>query len=272
MAFSALGGVLQAKRHGILAEVSTSVLNESDCVGIYFSAHWCPPCRGFTPQLAQIYNSIKAAGGKFEIVFASSDQDEAGFEDYYSTMPWLALPYSQRDIKAALSAQYSVNGIPSLILLDRNGAVITADGRSTVLGDPQGDSWLPRSSSNLSRQASLDNDIERIGHGLQMDGPWVCHWEDGNTAPMNISGGAWSLFGGQYQLNPGSPPSFNWGGQHSNILQSAVSVSDTEVIWTTTHPQYSKITWRRPSTWQPPRAPAAPPPTKEAAANASSWV
>ena len=83
--------------------------------------------------------------------------------------PWLALPYSQRDIKAALSAQYSVNGIPSLILLDRNGAVITADGRSTVLGDPQGDSWLPRSSSNLSRQASLDNDIERIGHGVSTE-------------------------------------------------------------------------------------------------------
>jgi len=24
-------------------------------VGIYFSAHWCPPCRGFTPKLAELH-------------------------------------------------------------------------------------------------------------------------------------------------------------------------------------------------------------------------
>ena len=25
-------------------------------VGIYFSAHWCPPCRGFTPVLTEFFN------------------------------------------------------------------------------------------------------------------------------------------------------------------------------------------------------------------------
>ena len=34
-------------------------LKDFDFIGLYFSAHWCPPCRGFTPVLADTYNKIK---------------------------------------------------------------------------------------------------------------------------------------------------------------------------------------------------------------------
>jgi len=34
---------------------------------VYFSAHWCPPCRQFTPQLARFYQQAKQAGRKFEV-------------------------------------------------------------------------------------------------------------------------------------------------------------------------------------------------------------
>ena len=27
-------------------------------IGIFFSAQWCPPCRGFTPELANTYNML----------------------------------------------------------------------------------------------------------------------------------------------------------------------------------------------------------------------
>jgi thiol-disulfide isomerase/thioredoxin len=33
-------------------EVDKSVL-AGKTIGIYFSAHWCPPCRGFTPKLVE---------------------------------------------------------------------------------------------------------------------------------------------------------------------------------------------------------------------------
>ena len=45
-------------------------------LGLYFSAHWCPPCRGFTPKLAEWYKSVKETLPEFEIVFASSDRDQ----------------------------------------------------------------------------------------------------------------------------------------------------------------------------------------------------
>merc|ERR1712226_240936 len=43
--------------------------------GLYFSAHWCPPCRGFTPQLAEWYTKSLNNKG-LEILFVSSDKDK----------------------------------------------------------------------------------------------------------------------------------------------------------------------------------------------------
>ena len=33
-------------------------LKDKKFVGFYFSAHWCPPCRGFTPVLKDFYEVI----------------------------------------------------------------------------------------------------------------------------------------------------------------------------------------------------------------------
>ena len=37
-------------------DVSTeAILKDAQFVCVYFSAHWCPPCRGFTPVLKEVY-------------------------------------------------------------------------------------------------------------------------------------------------------------------------------------------------------------------------
>ena len=78
-----------------------SLLPSGGVLGLYFSAHWCPPCRGFTPKLAEWYKTVKSGpnGSKFEIVFVSSDKDEQSFSEYFAEMPWHALPFSDRDRK-----------------------------------------------------------------------------------------------------------------------------------------------------------------------------
>ncbi len=86
------------------------VLAGCTAVGVYFSAHWCPPCRGFTPELSKRYTDAYKAKG-MEIVFVSSDSDESAFGEYYGHMPWCALPYGRSDIKEKLSEKYSVRGM-----------------------------------------------------------------------------------------------------------------------------------------------------------------
>lgn len=123
---------------------TTEVLGGAKAVGLYFSAHWCPPCRGFTPKLAEMYkNAFKAKG--MEIVFVSSDRDEGSFKEYYGEQPWAALPFGKRDIKEALSKKFKVGGIPSLVILDAEGKTITKEGRAAVSEDPEGANfpWTP---------------------------------------------------------------------------------------------------------------------------------
>ncbi len=71
---------LQATHAGGAAQ-TLDELRALDMVGIYVSAHWCPPCRTFTPQLSQLYKDILAAGKKFGVVFISGDRDEASFQE-----------------------------------------------------------------------------------------------------------------------------------------------------------------------------------------------
>jgi len=126
-------------------EVDTVTALKDKVVGLYFSAHWCPPCRSFTPELAKTYKLLTEQGKNFEIVFVSSDNDDSGFTEYFNSMPWKALPYSERDRKASLSKKFKVSGIPTLVILDPSGAIITKDGRTQIDGDPEGANfpWVP---------------------------------------------------------------------------------------------------------------------------------
>ena len=59
-------------------------------IGIYFSASWCPPCRGFTPKLVKFRDNNKS---NFEVVLVSSDRGESAQRDYMASynMKWAAV-------------------------------------------------------------------------------------------------------------------------------------------------------------------------------------
>uniref|UniRef100_A0A0N5BVN9 Thioredoxin domain-containing protein n=1 Tax=Strongyloides papillosus TaxID=174720 RepID=A0A0N5BVN9_STREA len=104
-------------------------------VALYFSASWCPPCRGFTPVLADFYS--EAADMGLEIVFVSFDRSEDDLNDYVKSHHgnWLHIPFGNEFIQK-LAKQYNVSGIPALIVINENGDVITKEGRGEVTSKP----------------------------------------------------------------------------------------------------------------------------------------
>jgi len=143
-------------------EIATAgAFDGKKAIGLYFSAHWCPPCRGFTPKLAEFYTKdLKEKG--LEIVFVSSDKDDKQFKDYFKDMPWLALPFSDRDKKAELSKKFKVQGIPSFVIVNPSGETITTDGRSAVMGDPTGEKlpWIPPTFKEALGEKFLKGEVE----------------------------------------------------------------------------------------------------------------
>ncbi|XP_033742033.1 tryparedoxin-like [Pecten maximus] len=113
-------------------KVSTGVaLKGKTTLCLYFSAQWCPPCRQFTPVLSEVYSS-EEKGTDVEVVFISSDRDEASFDAYYGKMPWCALPFDAANEKADLSKEYGIRGIPTLVILKKDGTV-EKNGREHVM-------------------------------------------------------------------------------------------------------------------------------------------
>jgi nucleoredoxin len=95
-------------------------------VAVYYSAHWCPPCRAFTPDLVKWYEKTKAEHPEFELVFVSSDEDEKAMEKYMAEakMPWPALRYGKKAQNKSLTVHGGA-GIPCLVLLDADGKVLS---------------------------------------------------------------------------------------------------------------------------------------------------
>lgn len=114
-------------------------------IGLYFSAHWCGPCRGFTPELVKFYKECRKHRKSLEIVFISSDKTKQDMKGYMHemNMPWLAMPFdSQKAV--SIRHKYQIAGIPMLVILDQFGRVVSSNGRWDVvlLGGKAYDCWL----------------------------------------------------------------------------------------------------------------------------------
>jgi len=113
-------------------------LDDDGSIALYFSAHWCPPCRALTPKLLKCYeelNSTSSDKKKLQVIFVSSDHDEKQFEAYYASMvapktgeQWLAIDYKARTFCQDMMTLFEIEGFPTLVLFKKDGTLITKDG------------------------------------------------------------------------------------------------------------------------------------------------
>ena len=97
MAVFGLIGQTLKKLEGDWNEVSAdSSLEGKKVVAFYFSAHWCPPCRAFTPILKDAYEEYLKESSDIEIVFVSSDRSLEDMKEYMKSShgKWLAIPHN----------------------------------------------------------------------------------------------------------------------------------------------------------------------------------
>lgn len=136
--------MLDEKRAELRPHLTSDALRGKKVIGVYFSADWCGPCRKFTPELVSFYQKMNKRRGQmnqFEIVWVSRCRDVDAYSQFFTHMGgWVALPPEEAMGKRGtmLSERFKVKGVPSLVLLDDLGEVITLDGRNKIPNDKAG--------------------------------------------------------------------------------------------------------------------------------------
>jgi len=96
-----------------------------------FWATWCGPCIAEMPNILAAYEKYHARG--FEVVGVSLDDDRGALDQFLADrkLPWPILVGDGWN--HPMAKQYGISGIPQLILVGRDGNVITLNARGEAL-------------------------------------------------------------------------------------------------------------------------------------------
>ena len=124
--------------NGDVSHLDETALANKKLIAVYVSAEWCGPCRKFTPQLVNYYKRVAPDHPEFEIVFYSMDRSVYAMQKYMrdENMPWPAIDFAKLKDKEALKKNAG-NGIPSLVLMDSSGNVISSIYEGSQYRGPQ---------------------------------------------------------------------------------------------------------------------------------------
>ncbi|KAG5471748.1 hypothetical protein LSCM4_03301 [Leishmania orientalis] len=121
------------------------ILKDVEYVLVYFSAHWCPPCRAFTPLLKKFYEAHHVKK-KFEVVFMSMDKSEKEMMSYFgeSHGDYYCLPYADaKSMVRVWGHTYRFETIPTLLVFENANPrkLIARCGRDMVVQDPSAEEF-----------------------------------------------------------------------------------------------------------------------------------
>ena len=136
--YDSVKGDLVRCNNGTVVHADDDGVADKKLIALYFSAHWCAPCRSFTPALVDFYNRVAQQHPEFEIIFVSCDRSDFAMQQYMreAKMPWPAIDFARVREKDAIK-KYCGSGIPCLVLLDSTGKVLSDTYAGTEYLGPQ---------------------------------------------------------------------------------------------------------------------------------------
>jgi thiol-disulfide isomerase/thioredoxin len=98
-----------------------------------FWATWCGPCRAEAPNVRKNYDKYHDLG--FEVVGISLDRDRKALEDYLEKeQPSWPTLHDGDWSDNTVATYYGIMGIPTVILVDKEGKVVSTRARGPELG------------------------------------------------------------------------------------------------------------------------------------------
>ena len=102
-----------------------------------FWATWCGPCIAEIPNVLEQYEKYHSRG--FEVVGVSLDQERDALEKFVTDrkIPWPILfePSEGSGWQHPLATYYGISGIPTVILIGKDGNVVSLNARGERLGE-----------------------------------------------------------------------------------------------------------------------------------------
>jgi nucleoredoxin len=128
---------------------------------LYFAARSSPPCRIFTQVLLNFYREVNMIHKVFEIIYVPRDKDLDDSQAFLNQMPWIGIPYEDPRIME-FKNKYTIQGIPSLVVLGSKGEMTTLDGRRDIIskGEQAFEQWIEK--YNEVRLPDDDEGLSRI--------------------------------------------------------------------------------------------------------------
>jgi len=102
-----------------------------------FWATWCQPCRAEVPNVLENYLKYHDKG--FDVIGISLDDKRSDAEEYVkqTNIPWPSLFHESSDATGwqnPMAVKYGITGIPTAILVDQEGNVVSMQARGPQLG------------------------------------------------------------------------------------------------------------------------------------------
>ena len=90
---------------------------------LIFSATWCPSCRSEIPHFKQLYSTYSPLGLTMVNIDIQESMEKVSHFSSNNALPYRIL----LDMDGSVSTAYNIRGIPSLVLIGRDGNLISRE-------------------------------------------------------------------------------------------------------------------------------------------------